>query len=554
MSKEAVHARLFHRKRASLPDWNIHDDFFQFTRGTFVRNEAEQLASRRIKFDMNELTRVAASSIGANSCIMVENLPDGMYNKTFLLSMDDGQKVVAKVPNPNSGTPYFTTASEVATMDFPIYVRNTLKAPVPKVFKYECRSSNPVGAEFIIMEKVAGVQLGQLWSKMELVDKMRLRLDLSRLQSLWLSLKFNGYGALYYSRDLENPHRSVLYTQSSGEPISDRNFTIGPVTGRQWFDEGRGNLLLDRGPWKCVQNYYNAIGNREETAISVLTPAPKPTVMVCGPGIYQPRISDKLAAIDSYLKINNDLLPTEDSLISSHIWHNDLHAENIFVDPLDPTRITGIIDWQGMDLLPLIEHNIDPSFIEYTGPEPDTLEPPQLKDTNLEGAEKAAALKQYFDEALFIASRKITLKRLPSAYAATQFQHTDAFNLLILGRRLSEFGEAHFNSLVLSLREAWSTLPVVQASLPPREFPVSIDKARAQEIESSIERALLAIQLMNKVKARLGPLWPDKDAVAYEDYDRTKSALRESREEIVARFGKTEDEREELRRLWPFDD
>lgn len=32
--------------------------------------------------------------------------------------MDDGREVIAKLPNPNAGRPYFTTASEVATMDF----------------------------------------------------------------------------------------------------------------------------------------------------------------------------------------------------------------------------------------------------------------------------------------------------------------------------------------------------------------------------------------------------------------------------------------------------
>jgi hypothetical protein len=32
--------------------------------------------------------------------------------------MDDGRQVVAKIPNPNAGRPHFTTASEVATMDF----------------------------------------------------------------------------------------------------------------------------------------------------------------------------------------------------------------------------------------------------------------------------------------------------------------------------------------------------------------------------------------------------------------------------------------------------
>lgn len=41
-----------------------------------------------------------------------------MFNKAFLMSMEDGQEVVAKVPNPNAGVPHFTTASEVATMDF----------------------------------------------------------------------------------------------------------------------------------------------------------------------------------------------------------------------------------------------------------------------------------------------------------------------------------------------------------------------------------------------------------------------------------------------------
>lgn len=35
--------------------------------------------------------------------------------------MNDGNEVIAKVPNPNAGRPHFTTASEVATMDFVRY-------------------------------------------------------------------------------------------------------------------------------------------------------------------------------------------------------------------------------------------------------------------------------------------------------------------------------------------------------------------------------------------------------------------------------------------------
>lgn len=58
---------------------------------------------------------------GSKSCIHVQKLPEGNFNKVFLITMDDGKEVIAKLPNPNSGRKHFTTASEVATMD---YVRN----------------------------------------------------------------------------------------------------------------------------------------------------------------------------------------------------------------------------------------------------------------------------------------------------------------------------------------------------------------------------------------------------------------------------------------------
>lgn len=38
--------------------------------------------------------------------------------ESTLLSMEDGREVIAKMPNPNAGVPHYTTASEVATMDF----------------------------------------------------------------------------------------------------------------------------------------------------------------------------------------------------------------------------------------------------------------------------------------------------------------------------------------------------------------------------------------------------------------------------------------------------
>jgi hypothetical protein len=53
----------------------------------------------------------------------VEKFPDGMSNKAFLFTIQDGAQVVGKVPNPNAGRAHYTTASEVATMDFVSRIR-----------------------------------------------------------------------------------------------------------------------------------------------------------------------------------------------------------------------------------------------------------------------------------------------------------------------------------------------------------------------------------------------------------------------------------------------
>jgi hypothetical protein len=99
-------------------DRNANNDFFKFTRDRFVVDELKTLRQREVQFDLNRLASVAADSVGAAQCISVKEYPDGMFNKAYLMSMDNGREVVAKVPNPNAGIPHFTTASEVATMNF----------------------------------------------------------------------------------------------------------------------------------------------------------------------------------------------------------------------------------------------------------------------------------------------------------------------------------------------------------------------------------------------------------------------------------------------------
>lgn len=95
-----------------------YEQFFRYTNGRWLWDEEDRLRERYTKFNVEELKRVAAESIGAKTCASMVKLAEGGYNKVFRLVMDNGSVAIARIPCPNSGPAFKTTASEVATMDF----------------------------------------------------------------------------------------------------------------------------------------------------------------------------------------------------------------------------------------------------------------------------------------------------------------------------------------------------------------------------------------------------------------------------------------------------
>jgi len=52
-------------------------------------------------------------------------------------------------------------------------VRNVLHIPAPKVYAWCSRANEtPVGAEYIIMEKVPGIKLSHVWEDMHILKKI----------------------------------------------------------------------------------------------------------------------------------------------------------------------------------------------------------------------------------------------------------------------------------------------------------------------------------------------------------------------------------------------
>jgi hypothetical protein len=134
--------------------------------------------------------------------------------------------------------------------------RNVLGTPVPKVLAWCSRAhENPVGAEYIIMEKVPGIELEHVWPNMSIKDRLAVVKAVSGFQKAWTSVSFTKYGSLYYSKDLKDaPSSQPPYINANGDCIPNESFAIGPSTARETFDSGRATINFDRGPCKfCNQ-------------------------------------------------------------------------------------------------------------------------------------------------------------------------------------------------------------------------------------------------------------------------------------------------------------
>ncbi|PYI25193.1 hypothetical protein BP00DRAFT_491073 [Aspergillus indologenus CBS 114.80] len=282
--------------------------YFNYTSGRWLINEAHQLKTRYINFNAPALQRIAGQLIESR-CVRMDKMPEGLFNKVFALQMENGREILARVPNPNAGHAHYVVASEVATLDF---LRTVLKIPVPRVLSWSSspQQVNPVGAEYILMERVQGQQLSDVWDDMSEDQRFGLVKSLVEIERKLVNAKFTLHGSLYY-RDTFPQGRSIAVPQTADQE-SRSKFVLGPTTQRSfWEDEDRG-LETDKGPWETAQEYFAAIANRE---ISRIRNAPDRSSDVTVPsGKARRRRDDHIQLLEQFLTVLPYILPPEETV------------------------------------------------------------------------------------------------------------------------------------------------------------------------------------------------------------------------------------------------
>ena len=87
---------------------------------------------------------------------------------------------------------------------------------------------------------------------MEIQDRLTVVKAIARYQKSWTSCSFHNFGSLYYAGDLgmDKDTQKPLYTDCHGNAVKNSRFVIGPSTGRDFSDDDRMSIELDRGPCK----------------------------------------------------------------------------------------------------------------------------------------------------------------------------------------------------------------------------------------------------------------------------------------------------------------
>ena len=304
-------------------------------------------------------------------------------------------------------------------------------------------------------------------------------------------------------------------------------------------------------PGHTLQEYHTAVGKREIACITQLSELPKSSITLCGPGTYQPTRAKKLRALHCYLVILSQILPKDERISSAHLWHDDLHLGNILVDPSEPTKVVGLIDWQSTELSPLYFHARQPHFIDYEGPPINGLERPQLrKDLDkLELSARREAEALYLHQSLCSLYMTLTHHQNSRLYAALQFQDTQQYLLLLLARNILIDGEVSYLSKLAELESTWSDVSADKLSACPFAFS---DKDR-HILEADMEGVARGMQAMRSIRGSLGELFPEQGVVRPDQYDKALDALNQIREQVISTFASNSKEKEIWKKEWPFE-
>lgn len=271
----------------------------------------------------------------------VEFFSEGAFNKlyTVAVSDDDGNpghpRYIFRATAPVE--PFNKTASEAATLS---YLREYTSIPVPYVIAYSATAETELGCEWILMERVPGVALEDIWSEVDLEVKSRVTRSIAGFLGQLRDVRrcFNAIGNLYLRGDIGASNATAHVV-----PTKDEKYVVGPIVTPYMFAGGR-KLRVSRnlGPYSNDAEYIAALTAAETEEMKLLLSADA--------HLHDDFDEDLAEDAEDVIEVLGELQAISTTLFPSRprhfgLLHHDLSLANVLVDPKTHV-ITAIVDWE----------------------------------------------------------------------------------------------------------------------------------------------------------------------------------------------------------------
>ena len=236
---------------------------------------------------------------------------------------------------------------------------------------YDPSPQNDLGFEWILMTRLPGVPLQELWSTplLSWQERVCITEKMSGYIREMRGLHSDRLGSLYFTGQ-QHPKRNELHphTRFKKEPsftplTSDPRYSIGPVVAMPFFYGNRVNLLLRRRPFSSSTAWLKSLLH-----LQIASSLDQMKATIDEDGYESPNMPELINGIAAAHQLLGQLdkFFDETDIKTFQLTHDDLSANNILIHPTTH-QITDIVDWECVLFLPVWKARCPPKFIG--GPE-----------------------------------------------------------------------------------------------------------------------------------------------------------------------------------------
>ncbi|KKK12847.1 hypothetical protein ARAM_006569 [Aspergillus rambellii] len=531
-------------------------NLFEYTSGRFLFNEKLRRSERYVPFDIDALLNAICNAVSRNAgdVASFSKIAEGGFNRILQATFKDGYAVIARIPYRITVPEHYAVASEAATLD----LLHSNGIPVPKVLSYAPNRANPVGTEYILMEKLEGVPLSTQWFTMNNKARVKIMKQIVNLEKQFMSIHFPASGSLYYRKDLTQLQHAISLAVQDDQ-CGPSEIVVGPTAQHEWWYKERARLEINRGPWIDFRSAFEAPAKRELEFCKQFGRS-RLHVERYLRQLYEFKEAQPATHIQlllDFLRLIPHLeVPSDHRFSRPTLRHPDFSPNNILIN--SSNDISGIIDWQHAVILPLCLCAGIPDYFQNWGdPLSERLAKPEVNMPDnfnqLNKFEQATVQETIRKRLVHFYYAALTMNQMPDHFDALREE-----NLMLrakLFKRSSAPWEGDSLSLEYAIFQAFTNWPMHVDDMEPASAvtcPVQFSEYEIQRILKDHDREQEIMEELSEMRDLIGI-----DALGWvpddEQLGRSKDVVRQIKAGL-AEHCNTELERTALQSHFPFDD